>query len=108
MIELLLSVMSYVVIEHVSKCHKPWQLVRCSIMNQYWISWINLINPIYWLYLIISIIWFDLNISSLWSELIKSYFLILFNYFDSTVIPFTSLWKVEKGALNHIPDNIIG
>ena len=35
-------------------------------------------------------------------------YLIRFNYFDSTVITFTSLLRVVKDAPDHIPDNIIG
>ena len=64
MIELQLSVMPYVVIENLTKRPK-------------WISWFDLIN---------TIILFELIGSIIWSNLIKSYLLIQFNYFDSTVI----------------------
>ena len=69
MIELWLSVMPSVVIEHLTKCHDL-------------ISWLNLINTIPWLGLISSILWFNLISSILWYYLIKSYLLIWFNYFD--------------------------
>ena len=70
MIELRLSVIPYVVIDHMIKCHN-------------WILWLNLINSIPWFYLIGSTIWFKLISSIFWSDLIKSYFLGRFNYFDS-------------------------
>ena len=78
-IELQLSVMPYVVIEHVINCHESWHLVKCSIMNHDWISLNDLINPIPWLKLISYILWFDLISSSIWSNLIQYYFLIRFN-----------------------------
>ena len=90
MIELRLSVMQYDVVENMTKYH-----------NQ--ISWTNLINTITWFDSISSIIWFYLIISSLWFNLIKFYFMIWYNYIELTVLPFTSLWKVVKYSLNHIP-----
>ena len=59
-IEILLSVMSSVVIEHVTKCHKSWQLVRCSTNIHDWISRLDLINPFIRLDWISSILIFDL------------------------------------------------
>ena len=64
-----LSVMPYVVIWNLTKCHN-------------WISWLNVINPIPWFELISSIIWFGLIISIIWSNLMNSYFLNQFNNFD--------------------------
>ena len=86
MIELRLSVIISVVIEHMTKCHNL-------------ISWLGFIDPIPWFALISSI---------LWSDLIDSYFLIQFSYFESDFLPFTFLWKVVKDAPNHIPNNCIG
>ena len=77
-------------------------------MTHDWISLINLINPIPLFGLISSILWFDLISFSISSELVKSYLLIRFNYFDSAVLPLTSLWKIFKDAPNYILDNIIG
>ena len=71
-IELRLSVMASVVIEHLTEGHD-------------WISLLYLINTIPWLELISSIILFDLSSSILWSNLIKSYLFIRFNYFDSKI-----------------------
>ena len=65
-IELWSSVMTYFVIEHMTKCHD-------------WISWLDLNDPIPWFDLISSIIWFDLTSSIIWSDLIKYYLLILFD-----------------------------
>ena len=95
MIDLLLSVMAFVVIEHVTKCH-------------YWIQWIDLIDTIPWFDLISSILWFDLISSVLWYDLIKPYLLILFNYFNPLVVTLTSTWKVAKDAPNHILENMVG
>ena len=91
MIELQLSAIPSVVIEHINKCYD-------------WIWWIYLINPIPWFDLISSILWFDLISSILWSNLIQSDLLIWFNYFYLTIIPFTSLCKLVKDASNHIPE----
>ena len=70
MIEVQLSVIMYVLIEHLTKCHN-------------WISWLELINPITWFKLISYIILFDLISYILWSDLIKSYLLVRYDYFDS-------------------------
>ena len=64
-----LSVMPYVVVEHMEKCHG-------------WISRLDLINPITLLDLISYILWFGLISSIIWFDLLK-FFIIMFNYFDS-------------------------
>ena len=94
-IELRLSDMLYDVIEYLTKCHD-------------WILWLDLINTITLLKLVIIILWFDLFSSILWSDSMKSYFLIIFNYFNSNVLPLTYPWKVVKDSPNHILENMIG
>ena len=78
-IELQLSVIQYVVIGHMSHYYESLQLVKCSIMNNDWISWLDLINPIPWFHLIIFIICFELISFSPWYDLIKYYLFIGFN-----------------------------
>ena len=98
-----------------------WLNMWLSVMNHDTYSddqsWLDLINPIPWLDIISSILWFGLISSSLlpnlisyslWYNLIKYYYFILFNYFDFTVINFTSSWKVVKDSSNQIPENMIG
>ena len=91
MIEFLLSPMSYVVIEHVTKCHD-------------WISLFGLINLIPLLNWISSVLWFDLISTMLWFDLNQSCFLVTWLLLPPPPPPPR---KVSKYAHNHIVENMI-
>ena len=82
MIEVQLSFMTSVVIEHVTECHDWSYSVTYLVTTQ-------IINSIRWLGLISFSLWFGMISSSLLIQPNQGFSFTRFNHFDSDFIPFT-------------------